>query len=614
LACTPGSKDPACRYQNNKIKIVKQCVAGSVDPECLPPVPVCFPGSNDPRCQSSRIPDSECEEGTNNPNCQNTRVPKQRCYPGSTDEQCRTAPVVPPREVPVFPPEVYQPPTTPVPNVVPEFNCKNNPNDYRCRNVITEKPFINPYQPPTTQTIPKICFPNSNDPECAGVRVVKIQPHTIQVPDTPLQVLCRPGSTNPLCNKSSQRLKCILNPEDISCVTEVTDSPCPIGSTDPKCTQFNRESTFQTKPTERPTIPDITTAAIRTYKQNRCEPGSTDPRCIQIIQVPLVCLLDSQNPKCRGTPPTIPTIPYLKEEEVNQMIAKIPQSKETKIPVCGPGSNNRECTQEIVSVVDCNTNPNNPKCIIPVIPVVTTPRAEPNQPTVSPKPFPVITDTPAICKFYPNDPSCFQGYVQKEIVTRRPKINCNEDPQNPECPRVPETPPFNPCGPGSNDVNCRPKVPQIEEECTPFSRDPKCYEKPRPAPPAESIPIECIFNVQTEKCLSLKKENPPPAPRPVVPSVPRVPNVPRTTTTQTITVPQRTRTKNHRKNERTYETHSSCLPSYGAWITSKENSSQTCRNHSLRLHYNTQERYSSNNPTTHHGIHYNTSQNYKTTS
>ena len=514
-------------------KISKKCSPDSTDPDCLPPVPVCFRGSSDPRCQQTQFKINPCESGSTDPRCIKQRitiVELPQCFPnskdpscvqqitqlncvsGSRDPRCRqsSVPVVPQTSfIEICKVNPLNPICHPIDSIneIP-FDCSNDPNDERCIGSFDEVPEIQchpgsldpkcqdnfvPQEPSVSPKIPKICFPNTNDPECAGVKVVKIKPHTIEVPDTPLQVLCPPGSTNPLCNRSTQRLKCILHPDDISCASQSsTEPPCEIGSLDPRCTQAHRESTFQTKPTIRPSLPQTTTPFIERTTLPKCFPGSTDPRCPKIIPLPLEsvrCKIGSTDPRCPESfrvpnQPIAPIVP--RPQPIIPSLFTVPPIRTTrpksvgKQLLCREGSKDPNCIKKEISVdqdiFSCTRFSDDPRCKIESL----------SQPVIEREPIFPITQTPKSIEELP----------PRVIVT---PINCVNGLKDSKCTKlisiVPRQP--NSCKPGSNNPNCKSK--QIL--CTPDSVDPICldHKKIQEITPRQPV-IDCASNPFNPAC------------------------------------------------------------------------------------------------------------------
>ncbi|KAF2361611.1 Zona pellucida domain [Trinorchestia longiramus] len=370
IICTEKSTDPQCLKQQ-----VQGCASGSTDPKCrgqFISIDNCYPGSTDPSC----IPDTPeiiCYPGSNDPGCPTSKpLEKFACRPGSTDVQCQT-PVVSADDCSVNP-------SSPkckgnrVPDIKP-LDCLRNPSDFRCsqnvQRIKCEPGSKDPSCSNSIETVPQVsltektkCRPNSNDPGCSGVNVFKIPAYSIAVPDTPLQVLCSPGSTDPICSVQEQTINCILNPEKAECSVPTTATPftkprgCPPGATGLGCTQSHRESTFLTKPTDRPFT--FVTTTPQTPIPVKCIPGITSPNCPQVVPLPiekLVCSPGTKDPRCPEYT-RIPKIP-------------IPEIIDIPAPFCLPGSKDPRCNIQVVpDEVDdrCSRNPNDLRCQIEIRP------------------------------------------------------------------------------------------------------------------------------------------------------------------------------------------------------------------------------------------------------
>ncbi|XP_018027406.1 titin [Hyalella azteca] len=366
--CENGSTDPKCRGQFISID---NCYPDSTDPACNKETPKsnCYPGINDPACRPEIIP-LNCNPGSPDPLCLKPKTSDEfTCKPGSSDVRCRPPePTVVDCSTNPFSPECA---VEKEPSVIP-FDCSKKSTDSRCRqsiNIIKCEPgsedlscveTIEPKIPETSILDKTSCRPNSNDPGCSGVNVFKIPAYSLVVPDTPLQVLCPPGSTDPICKVQEQKISCILNPELPDCIPVVTQSSftkpegCYIGSKNPECTKAHRESTFLTKPTERPFTYATTTPQAPV--QVKCIPGITSPNCPQLVPLTikkLICSPGTTDPRC----PEYTQVPQI----------PIPEIIETLEQQCLPDSKDSRCNLPKVpkrpQEIDlCLENPNDPLC------------------------------------------------------------------------------------------------------------------------------------------------------------------------------------------------------------------------------------------------------------
>lgn len=541
--CKDGSVDKRCK---EVVLPQSQCFEGSTDPNCIrieKQITPCFVGSNLPHCVAEEITIFTCLPGSNDPRCIPSVPILPDCQPGSLDSRC----------LPTFslPLDCSIDPQNPSCNQVNEvLDCVFFPTHPLCSTATTEICYpgsIHPACPlPISQEIThkpeKKCRPNSNDPACLPVTIFKIPGININVPNTPLEILCPFGSIDPICNMPPQTLKCILRPDDPNCSSIMTTQPstntlkCEIGSLDPRCTQAHRESTFQTKPTSKPSTPITTTPFEEIPVPILCDRGSDDPNCPQIVQISVdefFCGPNSDNPDCpeyTRVPevpiPEIISVPNLEEINhclpgsddpmcISQEIPYVPIIQEAKLTnfICSEGSQDPKCNPLSVEFIDCVKNPFDVQCSDIIV----------DEPPSS-IPRPITPESPLSCALTPNHPSCRQSSTHcnprstdpscREIVKKRdppPKSHkiefCLLNPNNQRC--VKKNVPKLDCEENSNDSRCRPAkvkptIPTVVESeekiiavnCVSNPSHPECLRIP--SGPSKS---KCFFGSNDPQCI-----------------------------------------------------------------------------------------------------------------
>lgn len=557
--CYPGSPDPICQHathenwckssknhpkcKKNEVKLTsEECFDGSANPNCFKVKSPCELGSLDPKCKKFQISIEQCTEGSNDPRCANKIGKSSSCAPGSRSPHCISRGksvsncVLGSNDPRCNQGAIHSDcrPGSRDPNCAPDqqlinevFDCVQFPGDPRCitKNTITEICFPGSTHPSCRSKQEEIpidkqtkCTLNSNDPNCPGVTVFKIPGINIEIPNTPIQILCPLGSTDPICNMPPQTLNCILNPDDPKCFVPITtqssisSEKCQFGSLDPKCTQSHRESTFQTKPTSKPSTPITTTPFEETPVPVLCDRSSNNPNCPQVVQLSigeLFCEPNSNDPRCPDHTriPKVPIPQIINKHRTNEVILqppRVPSIQEAEVIItsftCTAESRDPRCKH--VARVDCSVDPSNARCRDLILESTSV-----RSPTKSVNP-------PVNCELQPKHPRC------KPPVTIAPEtpLLCALDPFNSQCRQKIES-----CASGSNSKNCvdskrsRPssksrgkslcnannndprcrkeiisEVPSVKPkpfECTPLSNDPRC-QVPRRTISEKTVKIE----------------------------------------------------------------------------------------------------------------------------
>jgi len=414
LPCLPGSKDPNCRQ--------------------IPSTSLCSLNPNQPGCRlpQCRLGDSECRVdgfGTicfpqsGNPRC----LKAITCSTGSQDPACQFM-------------ETLKPP-----------RCDKFSNDPRCRGSISPKICLPDSQDPECQFDPesknnfefkKSCQDGSIDPECANTNKEN--------------KLCISGSRDPECHPNERdkeetrpKKKCILGIQDEDCLTVDEDEKldknekkaCIPGSGDINCWPFDKDITD-------PMLicnPESGDPDCKSGDQEKrdpkkiCFPGSDDPQCeksepkLEGTDLNKICIEGSGDPRCWPVP-----INPINDPETKEHTKCLPGSKDrnclpisenpagsfdpNKTNTCIPGSGDPVCWPYDNKIQNCPENSLDPNCAKQIHNCA--PGSQDPACTVDLR-----------CELGSNDPECIESTPVPipDDENKNNLIKCEENPSNPEC-------------------------------------------------------------------------------------------------------------------------------------------------------------------------------------